>query len=94
VEAQSLRLIDGVTSPESLLESAQALARAMGENPQAAVLESKRLLTLNAAEGDLDVVLRREFAALDRCYASAEHREAIDAFLEKRTPDFRRARQG
>ena len=94
VEAQSLRLIDGVTSPESLLESAQALARAMGENPQAAVLESKRLITLNAAEGDLEVVLRREFAALDRCYASAEHREAVDAFLEKRAPDFRRARQG
>ena len=93
VEAQALRLIDGVTSPESLLESAQALARAMGANPQAAVLESKRLITLNAAEGDLDVVLRREFAALERCYASAEHREAIDAFLEKRTPDFRRARQ-
>jgi len=92
VEAQSLRLIDGVTSPESLLESAQALARAMGENPQAAVREAKRLLSLNAAEGDVELVLRREFAALDRCYTSAEHREAIDAFLEKRSPDFRQAR--
>lgn len=93
-EAQSLRLIDGVTSPESLLESAHALARAMGENPQAAVLEAKRLITLNAAEDDIDLVLRREFAALDRSYSSAEHREAIDAFLQKRAPDFRRARQG
>ena len=92
VEAHTLRLVDAVTSPESLLDSAQALARAMGENPRAATQEAKRLLTLNAAEGDLDRVLRREFAALDRCYSSVEHREAIDAFLEKRAPDFRRAR--
>lgn len=91
-EAQGLRLIDGVTSPESLLESAQALARAMGENPQAATLEAKRLLTLNAAEGDVELVMRREFAALERCYRSPEHREAIDAFLAKRPPDFRGAR--
>ncbi|MCC6708122.1 MAG: enoyl-CoA hydratase/isomerase family protein [Gammaproteobacteria bacterium] len=92
LEAQSLRLIEGVTSPESLLENAQALARAMGENPQAATLEAKRLLTLNAAEGDIDLVLRREFAALERCYRSPEHREAIDAFMQKRAPDFRGAR--
>lgn len=92
-EAHSLRLIDAVTSPESLLENAQAMARAMGENPRAAILEAKRLLTLNAAENDLDVVLRREFAALERCYRSAEHREAIDAFLGKRAPDFRSARK-
>jgi len=93
-EALRLGLIDGVTSAEALLTEACALARAMGENPQAALLEAKRLLSLNAAEGDVELVLRREFAALERCYASAEHREAIDAFLEKRAPDFRRARHG
>lgn len=92
-EALRLRLIDGVTAPEALLVEACALARAMGENPQAALLEAKRLLSLNAAEGDVELVMRREFAALERCYASPEHREAIDAFLQKRAPDFRGARQ-
>lgn len=92
-EAQSLGLVDGVTTPAALLSEACALARAMGENPQAALLETKRLLSLNAAESDVELVLRREFAALERCYASAEHREAIDAFLEKRPADFRRARR-
>ena len=45
-----------------------------------------------AGDPDLRAVQQREFAALDRCYASPEHREAIDAFIEKRPPDFTRAR--
>jgi len=37
-------------------------------------------------------VQAREMAALERSYASAEHREAVAAFLDKRPPDFSRAR--
>ena len=92
LEAHRLGLVDSVTAPDALLTTARSLARAMGQNPLAALLETKRLLTLNAAESDMELVLRREFQALDRSYASAEHREAINAFLEKRPTDFRRAR--
>ena len=35
---------------------------------------------------------RREGDALREAYASPEHHEAVKAFLEKRTPDFSRAR--
>ena len=91
-EALAFRLVDRVVAPEELRASAQAVARSMGENPQAALAEIKALLTRNASEADLGLVQRREFAALDRCYASAEHREAIDAFLAGRAADFRRAR--
>ncbi len=93
-EALSLGLVDRVTPDAELLGAAHAVARGMGENPQAALAEIKALLTANATESDLSVVQAREFAALDRCYASPEHREAIDAFLEKRPPDFTRARTG
>ena len=91
-EALSLGLVDSVTTLGTLLETACALARAMGRNPLASLLETKRLLALNAVESDMELVIRREFQALDRCYASAEHREAVDAFLAKRPADFRRAR--
>ncbi len=91
-EAEALGLVDRVVPAGDLLDTALAVARSMGENPQAALAEIKALLTLNGADCDLERVQAREFAALDRCYASAEHREAIDAFLEKRTPDFARAR--
>ena len=54
----------------------------------------KDLITQNASEGDLSVVQQREMAALSVAYRSPEHKEAIAAFLEKRDPDFKKARQG
>ena len=93
-EALALGLVDRVTALEDLAAEAHAVARAMGENPRAALLEIKALLSVNGAEADLEAVQAREFAALDRCYASPEHREAIDAFIEKRAPNYKRSRAG
>ncbi|MEQ8233777.1 MAG: enoyl-CoA hydratase-related protein [Gammaproteobacteria bacterium] len=91
-EALELGLVDRVTPPGDVLDAACAVARTMGDNPLAALREIKALLTANGSDADLERVQAREFAALERCYASPEHREAIDAFLDKRAPDFRRAR--
>jgi 1,4-dihydroxy-2-naphthoyl-CoA synthase len=44
-------------------------------------------------ESDLREVQKRELAALEICYKSVEHKEAINAFIEKRDPDFREARK-
>lgn len=65
----------------------------MGTNPSWAVREVKKLLTQNMAETDLDEVQRRELRSLRASYDTPEHREAIDAFMEKRAPDFKRARR-
>jgi enoyl-CoA hydratase/carnithine racemase len=92
-EAERIGLVDIVTKPEKLLEVAHRTARSMGENPPAAVRAVKRLLTENMSESDLDLVQRRELDALTESYKTPEHREAIDAFLEKREPDFKRARR-
>ena len=92
-EACALGLVDRVVAPEALLDTARDVARAMGSNPQAALRMVKRLLTENANEPDLRAVQRRELEALQQCYASAEHKEAIAAFMEKREPDFRTARK-
>ncbi len=91
-EALQLGLVDRVVAPDELLPTATAVARGMGENPQAALQMIKRLVTENITESDLGLVQRREIEALQQCYASAEHKEAISAFLEKREPDFRGAR--
>ena len=48
----------------------------------------KELLTANAVEPDLGVAQGRELRALAEASASPDHREAIQAFLEKRDPDF------
>ena len=91
-EALELGLVDRVEAPEMLLDAAVMQARAMGSNPQQALRMVKELLTVNANEPDLARVQQRELDALEVCYRSPEHREAIDAFLEKREPDFRAAR--
>tara|TARA_B100000953_G_scaffold249310_1_gene211709 strand:- start:327 stop:530 length:204 start_codon:yes stop_codon:yes gene_type:complete len=64
----------------------------MGENPQVALRMVKQLITQNMTEKDLLEVQHRESKALTECYESAEHKEAIAAFLEKREPDFLKAR--
>jgi 2-(1,2-epoxy-1,2-dihydrophenyl)acetyl-CoA isomerase len=92
-EALQLGLVDRVTAPEDLLATATTVARGMGENPQASLRMIKQLLTENISERDLGAVQRREIEALQRCYVSPEHKEAISAFLEKREPDFRAARR-
>ena len=60
-EALALGLVDRVCAPEALLAEARTVALAMGENPQAALLEIKALLTSNGADSDISAVMRREF---------------------------------
>ncbi|MEM9621368.1 MAG: enoyl-CoA hydratase-related protein [Pseudomonadota bacterium] len=92
-EALQMGLVDKVTAPDDLLNEACHVAAAMGSNPRSAVQHIKQLITANANETDLALVQQRELEALNQCYASAEHKEAIGAFLEKREPDFKTARQ-
>ena len=91
-EALALGLVDRVTSGRDLLDTAHAVARGMGENPQASLRAIKELITQNASEADLSLVQKREMEALQVAYRSPEHKEAIAAFLEKREPDFQGAR--
>ena len=93
-EALMLRLVDRVVPPESLLDEAKSVARSMGENPQSALRMVKDLITANMSEADSNLVQKRELEALMKCYSSPEHKEAIAAFIEKRSPDFKSARGG
>lgn len=92
-EAVQMGLADVVVEADQLVEEAKRVARSMGTNPSWAVREVKQLLTQNMAETDLGLVQQRELEALGRAYKTPEHREAIDAFTEKREPDFKRARR-
>lgn len=92
-EALAVGLVDAVVSAEALIDAALECARAMGRNPLEAVIATKQLLTVNMAETSLEQTQAREMSALERCYQSPEHHEAVQAFIEKRTPDFARARQ-
>lgn len=91
-EALALKLVDKVVEPGELMSAAKEMAKAMGENPQSALRQIKELITANMVEKDLIQVQVREGQALAECYKSPEHHEAISAFIEKRQPDFKSAR--
>lgn len=83
-------LADRLVEHEELLPTAVSLAREIAANPGPQLRWVKQLLSENACETDISRVHRREGEMLARAYVSAEHKEAVDAFISKRTPVFRR----
>jgi enoyl-CoA hydratase/carnithine racemase len=88
-EAAEIGLADRLAPAGSLVDEALGLAREIAANPDPQLRMIKALLTRNAAETDLDRVQALESEMLRECWKSAEHKEAVSAFLEKRTPRFR-----
>ena len=86
-EAGRIGLVDEVA--EDVVDAAITRASSYAENAPPSVRFAKELLTENGAETDLKAVQRRELDALTVAYATPEHREAVNAFLEKRPPEFR-----
>ncbi len=72
---------------ESLLEAAIERARRLAAAPPLAVRAIKDVL-YRAADADFESVLDLEVRLQDRLGRTADHREALAAFLEKRTPSF------
>ena len=91
-EAFQMGLADRLVNHDELLEKTLGLAREIAANPSPQLRWIKALLTENGSETDLAKVQSRELAALNEARSSPEHREAVSAFLEKRTPDFSRAK--
>ena len=84
-------LVDRLVAHDELLPTALALAGEIAANPGPQLRWIKDLLTRNGSETDLTKVQQRELEHLQDARRSPEHKEAVSAFLEKRTPDFARA---
>lgn len=89
-EAFDMGLADRLTTARELMSEATALAKEMAANPTRQLRWVKQLLTANGSETDIAKVQQREGAVLAQAYVSAEHKEAVEAFLAKRTPEFKR----
>jgi enoyl-CoA hydratase/carnithine racemase len=88
-EAVQSGLADRLVAHDGLLDAALELAGLIAANPDRQLGMVKKLLTQNGSESDLDLIHQRETDALAICYKSAEHEEAVNAFLEKRPANFR-----
>ncbi len=88
-EAVAKGLADFLAGPGAVMDEALRIAGTIAANPDSMLRLTKRLLTENALERDWALVQKREGQALETCYASPEHREAVAAFMEKRPARFR-----
>ncbi|ANK79812.1 MAG: enoyl-CoA hydratase [Rhizobiales bacterium NRL2] len=88
-EAEQAGLVDRVVGDADLMPTARKMAKTIAANPDRHLRWAKELLTQNGSETDLRLVQDREQALLKQAYESPEHKEAIDAFLNKRQPKFR-----
>jgi enoyl-CoA hydratase/3-hydroxyacyl-CoA dehydrogenase len=84
-DAEALGLANRVVPDEELLETALGLAETLAARAPIAVDQIKRV----SAHADLEQGLADEQAAFAEAFASADAREGIAAFLEKRSPEFR-----
>jgi 2-(1,2-epoxy-1,2-dihydrophenyl)acetyl-CoA isomerase len=80
-------LVHRVVDPDQVLEEAQALAGRLAGGPTAAYRAVKTVLA-TAATDSLEETLALEARLQNELGRTADHREAVEAFLAKRTPQF------
>jgi enoyl-CoA hydratase/carnithine racemase len=87
-EALACGLVSRVVDDEALMAETRALAARIGANPPQTLRLVKRLLR-EGQHARLDEVLQLSAAFQALAHETADHREALDAFFNKRTPQFK-----
>ena len=87
-EAERIGLINRVVPAEKLIPTAMELAGRLANGPTKAIRWTK--VSVNKILRDtVNLVLDTSLALEKQCFATEDHKEAVKAFLEKRTPRFR-----
>ncbi len=87
-EALRIGLVSNVVADDQLLAKAHEIATKIAANPPHAVRMTKRLLR-EAQTADLKNILEMSAAMQSLAHATRDNDEAINAFIEKRTPEFK-----
>ncbi len=85
-EAEYIGLINKVVGDEELMEKAEEMAQVLAEKSPIAVRIAKDLINKNQ---EIKKGLEMEIVSFSECFASKDHVEGINAFLEKRKPRFK-----
>ncbi len=85
-EAEYIGLINKVVGDEELMEKAEEMAQVLAEKSPIAVRIAKGLINKNQ---EIKKGLEMEIVSFSECFASKDHMEGINAFLEKRKPRFK-----
>jgi enoyl-CoA hydratase/carnithine racemase len=80
-------MVSQVVEPEKLLEAANKLALRIAANPPSALRMTKRLIK-EGEHAKLDSLLEMSASLQALAHQTQDHAEAVDAIIEKRTPNF------
>jgi 2-(1,2-epoxy-1,2-dihydrophenyl)acetyl-CoA isomerase len=86
-EALRLGIVNRVVAPAELETSTRELAERLRDAPAISVAAAKQAVYLSKTS-ELEEMLRYETEAQIRCFQSADGREGVKSFLEKRQPRF------
>src|SRR5581483_10391453 len=84
-EAAALGLVNEIVTPERLMARAKELAGVLLENSSASLLATKKLLT-DHARAEIDAQIEEAVRSNAAIRLTADFREGISSFLEKRKP--------
>jgi enoyl-CoA hydratase/carnithine racemase len=86
-EALDMKIVNRILPPAEVLPYARKQAARFTALPPASVRETKRLMKAGW-KAAMEQVLRDEAETFNRMLVGAEAKEAFNAFLERRKPDF------
>lgn len=87
-EAKEMGLVNAVYSPETLMESAVAMAKSFTKSAPIAVKYSKACID-RGLQTDLDTGITIENELFAMCFGTEDQKEGMTAFLEKRPAVFK-----
>jgi enoyl-CoA hydratase len=87
-EAETMGLVNRVVASEQLLDSAEEIAAEIARKSPVALKLAKMLINGNHEIGE---GLKKEMVFFSECFGTEDRREGINAFLEKRVPEFKGA---
>ena len=88
-EAERIGLVNAVYAPEALLDGAMEMARSFAKNAPIAVKYAKACID-RGMQTDIDSGIACENELFAMCFATADQKEGMGAFLEKRTAEFQK----
>ena len=86
-QALEMGLVNAVVPVADVASAARELAARLAAGPTLAYAAIKEAL-VSAATSDLATALAKEAELQARCGATADHRNAVEAFLAKQAPTF------
>ncbi|WP_028829085.1 enoyl-CoA hydratase-related protein [Proteocatella sphenisci] len=85
--AKEIGLVNHITEPEKLMETALEMAKKISSNAQLAVAYAKEAIE-RGSQTDISTAIEIEASLFGLCFSTEDQKEGMAAFLEKRKPVF------